>query len=380
MTVINKGLEIHIYPNEDIIQLIHQYIGNARFVWNNVLERYQELYEKCKESEENVNPSLSFFNTILNDLKEENSFLKEGESTSQQQVLRDLVQAFNKFFNEGTGFPKRKTKKHSKKTFRVQNNNNSIRTEENKIRIPKLGFIKFKTSKEYKKTLKNCKINNATIKYKNGEYYAIVNVEVEHKPLKCCDNDSGIDLGMKTLAIMDDGTKIANLNLTHEEKQIRKYQKQLARQKYRSNNYYKTLKKLYKWTNKLNNKKKDYLHKISLNIVKNNQNICMETLNIKGMLQNQKLSHKLHVISLSKFVEMIKYKCHWNNRNFIQVDMFFPSSKLCNECNEKYEELTLDMREWICPHCNTQHDRDINAAKNILKEGLRILTTQYATA
>ena len=105
----------------------------------------------------------------------------------------------------------------------------------------------------------------------------------------------------------------------------------------------------------------------------------METLNIKGMLQNQKLSHKLHVISLSKFVEMIKYKCHWNNRNFIQVDMFFPSSKLCNECNEKYEELTLDMREWICPHCNTQHDRDINAAKNILNEGLRILTTQYAT-
>ena len=137
MTIINKGLEIHIYPNKDIIQSIHQYIGNARFVWNNVLERYLELYENSKESEEKVNPSLSFFNTILNDLKEENSFLKEGESTSQQQVLRDLIQAFNKFFNENAGFPKRKTKKHSKKTFRVQNNNNSIRTEKNKIKIPK---------------------------------------------------------------------------------------------------------------------------------------------------------------------------------------------------------------------------------------------------
>lgn len=377
MTLINKGLEIRIYPSEDIIPLIHQYIGNARFVWNNVLERYNKLYENSKETEEKVNPTLSFFNTILKDLKEENSFLREGESTSLQQVLRDLVQAFNKFFNEGAGFPKRKTRKRSKRTFRVQNNNNSIRTENNKIKIPKLGFIKFKTSKEYKKQLKNCKINNATIKYNNGEYYAIVNVEMDYTPLAYCDGDSGVDIGMETLATMNDGTKIANLDVTHEEKMIKKYQRKLNRQKHNSNNYLKTLKRFYKWVNKKNNKNKDHLHKTSLNIVRNNQNICMETLNIKGMMQNQNISHKLQVISLSKFVNMIKYKSSWNQRNFVQIDMFFPSSKMCNVCKEKYEDLKLDMREWTCPHCKTHHDRDINAAKNILTEGLRLLSTRY---
>lgn len=156
---------------------------------------------------------------------------------------------------------------------------------------------------------------------------------------------------------------------------IEKYQRKMSRQKYGSHNYYKTLQKYWKWIDKRNNKLDDFLHKISYTIVRNHQNIFMETLNIKGMMQNKKLAPKLQAISISKFISMIKYKCHWNNRNFIQVDMFFPSSKLCNVCKEKYEELTLDMRTWTCPHCNTEHDRDINAAKNILYEGLKILAS-----
>ena len=158
---------------------------------------------------------------------------------------------------------------------------------------------------------------------------------------------------------------------------IKKYQRKLERQEHNSNNYFKTLNKFYKWVNKKNNRTKDHLHKTSLSIVRNNHTICMETLNIKGMMQNQNLSHKLQIIGLSKFVNMIKYKSSWNQRNFVQIDMFFPSSKMCNVCKEKYEDLKLDMREWTCPHCKTHHDRDINAAKNILTEGLRILSTQY---
>ena len=137
----------------------------------------------------------------------------------------------------------------------------------------------------------------------------------------------------------------------------------MSRQKYGSKNYYKTLHKYWKWIDKRNNIVEDFLHKLSYTIVMNHQSIFMETLNIKGMMQNENFAAKLHAISISKFISMMEYKCHWNQRNFIQVSMFFPSSKMCNICKEKYEELELDMRTWTCPHCNTTHDRDINAAK-----------------
>ena len=137
----------------------------------------------------------------------------------------------------------------------------------------------------------------------------------------------------------------------------------MSRQKYGSKNYYKTLHKYWKWIDKRNNIVEDFLHKLSHTIVMNHQSIFMETLNIKGMMQNENFAAKLQAISISKFISMMEYKCHWNQRNFIQVSMFFPSSKMCNLCKEKYEELKLDMRTWTCPHCNTTHDRDINAAK-----------------
>lgn len=375
MVLINKGLEIRIYPKDELIPPIHQNIGNARFVWNKVLERYNQMYEEAMENGKEIYPSLILFNNILKDLKKEFTFLKDSESTSLQQVLRDLSQSFTQFFNNTSNYPTFKSLKKTKKTFRVQNNNNSIRVENNKLKVPILGFIKYKTSDEYQIYLHTSKINNATIKFKNGKYYAVVNVEIDYTPWPLCRGNVGIDMGMKTFATLDDGTKIANLDLKHENEMIEKYQRKMSRQKYGSHNYYKTLQKYWKWIDKRNNKLDDFLHKISYTIVRNHQNIFMETLNIKGMMQNKKLAPKLQAISISKFISMIKYKCHWNNRNFIQVDTFFPSSKLCNVCKEKYEELTLDIRTWTCPHCNTEHDRDINAAKNILYEGLKKLAS-----
>lgn len=365
MTFVNKGLKIRIYPSDDIIPLIHQYIGNARFTWNNILGRYKKLYESSKE----VHPTLSIFNTILNELKEEYSFLKEGESTSLQQVNRNLVQAFNNFFKENNGFPKFKAKKHSRNSFRLQNNNHSIRIEKNKIKLLRLGLIKFKTSKEYKETIHNSKINNATIEYKNGKYYAVVNVETTHKQLHDSKKTVGIDMGLKTFATLNNGLKIANLDVTHEDEMIKKYQRSLSRKEHDSNNYRKELKKYWKWQDKKTNKIQDYINKISHQIVSG-----METLNIKGMMKNQKLSSKLQRISISKFVNTPKYKSEWNKRNFIQIDMFYPSSKLCNTCGYKFNNLTLDIRTWTCPDCKTTHDRDTNAAINILKEGLNILS------
>jgi len=384
MVLMNKGLEIRIYPQDELIGPIHQNIGNTRFVWNNVLSRYNKMYEESKETENEIHPSLSLFNNILNDLKQEFPFLKKSESTSLQQVLRDLLKAFKCFFNGTSNYPKHKSKKKSKKTFRVQNNNNSVRVENKKLRVPTLGFIKYKTSNEYTLLLQTSKINNETIKFKNGKYYAIVNVVTDYTPWPLCSGNVGIDMGMKTFATLSDGTKIANLDLTYEEEMIKKYQRKMSRQKYGSKNYYKTLHKYWKWIDKRNNIVEDFLHKLSYTIVMNHQSIFMETLNIKGMMQNENFAAKLQAISISKFISMMEYKCHWNQRNFIQVSMFFPSSKMCNICKEKYEELKLDMRTWTCPHCNTTHDRDINAAKNILYEGLRILAgellDEFATA
>jgi len=373
MKTVNKGLKIRIYPSEEVISVIQQYIGNARFTWNNILERYNKLYE----SSEDAHPTLSTFNTILKQLKEEFSFLRESESTSLQQVNRDLVQAFNKFFNENNGFPKFKAKKHSRNSFRLQNNNHSIRIDKNKIKLPRLGWIKFKTSKQYKKLLSNSKINNATVEFKNGKYLAVVNVETIHQQLPYSKTSVGIDMGLKTFATLSNGLKIANLDVTYEEKMIKKYQRNLSRKKYESNNYRKELKRYWKWINKKTNKIKDYIDKISHKIVKENQNICMETLNINGMMKNKKLSSKLQRVSISKFVDTLKYKAFWNNRNFIQIDRFYPSSKLCNICGYKYNNLTLDIRKWTCPDCKTTHDRDSNAAINILKEGLNILSKEY---
>ena len=373
MSSVNKGLKIRIYPTEDIIPLIHQYIGNARFTWNKILEMYKKLYKSSKDAR----PTLSTFNKILNELKEEFPFLREGESTSLQQVCRDLVQAFNKFFKENNGFPKFKAKKHTRNSFRLQNNNNSIRIENNKIKLPKLGWIKFKTSKEYKETILNSKINNVTVEFKNGKYYAVVNVETTHKQLPTSKKSVGIDMGLKTFATLSNGLKIANLDVTYEEEMIKKYQRSLSRKKHDSNNYRKELKKYWKWIDKKTNKIQDYIDKISHEIVLEYQTICMETLNIKGMMKNNKLSSKLQRISISKFVDTLKYKSSWNKRNFIQVDRFYPSSKLCSICGYKFNDLTLDMRKWTCPDCNTTHDRDVNAAINILQEGLNILSKKY---
>lgn len=335
---------------------------------------YWEDYNELYESSEDVHPTLSTFNNILKQLKDEFSFLKEGESTSLQQVNRDLVQAFNNFFKGHNKFPQFKAKKHSRNSFRLQNNNNSIRIDKNKIKLPRLGWIKFKTSKEYKLTVSNSKINHATVEFKNGKYYAVVNVETVHEQLPDSKASIGIDMGLKTFATLSNGLKIANLDVTYEEEMIKKYQRSLSRKEYGSNNYRKELKKYWKWTDKKTNKIQDYIDKISHKIVLEYQNICMETLNIKAMMQNNKLSPKLQKISISKFTDTLKYKSSWNNRNFIQVDRFYPSSKLCSICGYKFNNLTLDMRMWTCPDCNTTHDRDINAAINILKEGLNILS------
>ena len=370
--VVNMGLKLVILPDEAMGHVLEQNMGNARFLWNNMLAMYINLYMLFSFNGCPLCPNIRNFNAMLKMLKQENAFLREGESTSQQQVFRDLVNAFNKFFKEGSGYPKFKSKKDLRQSFRIQKNGNNIRITNRRIRLAKLGYVHYRTSSKYKKLLKNSKINNVTVKRENGKYYAIVNITTTIDELEKTGENIGIDLGLKNLATLSNGQEIVNLDLKKEDAMIRKYQKKLSRQKYMSKNYQKTLRKYHKWQYKKNNKIQNAYHQLSKYIVEKYDIIAMENLNIKGMFQNKRWAPKLQRISLYKLVNMLKYKSEWYGKTFIQIDRFYPSTKTCNICGYQNNNITLDIRQWTCPSCGTPHHRDTNAAINILNEAIKI--------
>ena len=370
---VNLGLKVRLYPDEDMMVRINQNIGNSRFTWNKLLEEYQNTYKMFKfHGYSKLKCNMTTFNTMLKMLKKEHDFLYLSESSSLQQVYRDLINAYNKFFKGEGGYPRFKSKKHDKKSFRIQNNGN-IKIKDNTIILPKLGEVHYRTSKKYHEKLKNDKINNVTIKLENGKYYAVFNIETEIPEFSRKYESVGIDLGMRTLATLDNGLKIANLDVKYEENIIKKYQKRLSRKKHQSKRYKKTLKKYWKWVDRKKNKIHDYYHKITTQIVKNYDIIVLEDLNIKGMFQDSNKSQKLQRIAWRKFVEMLKYKAKIYGKTFRQVNRWYPSSKNCSNCGYYYKDLKQEQTEWKCPQCHTTHDRDINAAKNIRKQGLNDL-------
>ena len=287
--IVNKGLKLWILPDEDMIRVLNQNMGNARFVWNRILSNYNELYELFRSHGYPLKPNIRNFNAILKMLKQKYSFLREGESTIQQQVFRDLAKSFNRFFNGISNYPKLKSKRNPKQSFRIQKNGNNIRISNRRIRLAKLGYVHYRTSKEYKKLLKNSKINNVTVKKENGKYYAIVNVVTEVEELKKTGENIGIDLGLKTLVTLSNTQEIANLDLSQEEAMIKKYQKKLSRKKYMSKNYQKTLKKYHKWVDRKNNKIKNTYHHISKKIVENYDIIFNGGFKHQRNVQKQKM-------------------------------------------------------------------------------------------
>ena len=375
MKCVNQGLKVRLYPDEDMMIKINQNIGNSRFTWNKLLEDYKETYKLFKfHGYSKLKCNMTTFNAMLNMLKKEHDFLYLSESSSLQQVYRDLIHAYNKFFNGESYYPRFKSKKHDKKAFRIQNNSN-IKIKPHTIILPKLGEVYYRTSKKYREKLKKVKINNVTIKIENGKYYAVFNIENEIPEFPKTNQFVGIDLGMRTLATLDNGLKIANLDVTHEENMIKKYQKRLSRQKNNSNRYKKTLKTYWKWIDQKKNKIKDHYHKTTTKIVKKYDIIILEDLNIKGMFQNPHYSPKLQKIAWKKFVEMLKYKAEIYGKTLRQISRWYPSSKICSNCGHYNKDLKYET-EWKCPQCQKTHDRDINAAKNILKQGLRDLTDE----
>jgi len=369
MKVINKSYKIRLYPNKEQKILLDKHFGCTRFVYNHFLNVRNVEYKTNK-----VN--MSYYDTAneLSVLKtnDEFTFLNEVNSQSLQWALRFLDIAFRNFFRGQTNFPNFK-KKSNNQSFKVPVNS-TFKLKNNKIIIPK-----FKEGINFrgKLVLDNLvKFNSVNVsKTPSGKYYATLQGEFNYNPLEQNDNQIGVDLGIKEFLITDNGIKIDNPKyLKKSLKKLKYEQKQLSKKNKGSKNRNKQRILVSLIHEKITNKRMDFLHKLSQKIINENQVICLENLAVKNMIKNHKLAQSISDVSWSKFIEMLKYKSEWNNRQLVQIDRFYPSSKSCSECHYINDNLTLKDREWSCPSCRTNHDRDINAAKNILIQGINILS------
>lgn len=363
---INRAYKYRIYPTKQQEVLLEKHFGSCRFVFNYFLNRRETAYLENKLT-------LNYYDLAseLTELKhkEEYKWLKEVNSQSLQQALRNLDVAYNNFFKKQNKFPKFKAKKDNKKSFCVQQ---SIEIKGNKLSIPKFKEgIKIKQHRSF-----NGKICFATIsKTCRNKYFVSIIVEEDYIPKHTNTNNKiGIDVGIKDLVITSNGKKYENLKfLEKNQKKLKYNQKQLSKKVKGSNSRNKQRLVLNKYFEKVNNCRSNYIHKISNQLVSENQVIIAENLNVNGMMKNHHLAKSIASASWSELFRQLKYKAEWNNKTFYQIDRFFPSSKTCNNCGYIKQDLTLDDREWECPTCHTKLDRDINASMNILKQGLNDL-------
>ena len=371
-----KGLEVRLYPSKEQRVLIDRTLGCSRFVYNHVLGMKKELWEDYKLS----------FNPNLKSFKEEWKFLTKVPSQALANSYMDSLTAFNNFFNSLKGKSKAKQKfpkfhkKGQKDSFRIAATKTSkgydIRIENfEHVKVPKFGLVKFKNynNMDWSKV----HIYNITIKKTpTGKYFASLCCELqEPEHIEPKFDACGFDLGLKDFAIFDTGEVIENPKYYRKtEYRIKKTQRILDKCEKFSKNYKKVNLKLAKLHEYIKNQRKDFQHKLSRRIVNENQVIVSEDLNVKGMLKNHKLAKSIQDASFGSFCNMIAYKALEQQRRYIKVGTFYPSSKLCHCCGFKYKGLKLEERFWTCPKCGTYLDRDENAAINILQEGLSILS------
>lgn len=385
--IINKGYKYRIYPNDKQIQIMNQCFGNARFVYNYFLNLKEEEYKRN-------NKTLSAYETmkLLTSLKKELPWLKSSDSMSLQEVLKDLDRAYKAFFKGNSKHPVFQSKRNDQ-TYRTRNQSDSIRIEGNAITLPKLGKVKIRYSRPVRG-----RILNATLsKTKTGKYFVSLCSESDESVKHNNGGTIGLDVGVKELYTDSNGRKTLNpKHLKHHMKKLIKGQRKLSRMIDMKIVSYKTIgnkripvyeKPLNEYSNirkqrikiakiheTISNSRNDFLHKVSTTLVKENQIICVEDLNVKEMVKNHRLAKEISDVSWSRFFNMLEYKSKEYGCDIIKIPRFYASSQNCNCCgyvNRKIRDLKI--RKWTCPNCGAQHDRDTNAAINILNKGLSLM-------
>ncbi len=365
MKVIHKSYKFRIYPTKDQVSLLSKHFGHCRFVFNRFLNERKDKYL-------NEKTSLNYYDNArtLTQLKKDEEFtwLKEVNSQSLQSSIRNLDTAYKKFFNKQNKFPRFKSK-YDKQSFNVPQN---VLIKDGKLVIPKFKEgIKMKIHRVLEGEILFATVSKST----TGKYYVSITCEVGYSPFDKTNKSVGIDTGIKELAILSNGTSYGNIKpLKSKLKELKYNQRQLSRKVKGSITRDKQKRKLALVHEKITNIRKDYLHKVSTEIVKNHDMIAVEDLAVKNIMKNHCLAQAMSDVSLGAFYAMLEYKANWNDRQFVKIDRFFPSSKTCSSCGWIKQNLTLSIREWTCESCGEHHDRDVNASKNILKQGLNILS------
>ena len=365
-----KGYKYRLYPNKEQEVQLQKTFGCCRFVYNQTLAYRKEKYDKEKESM-NKTSCNNYCNQVL---KKEYEWLKEVDKFALTNAIYNMDSAYQKFFKEHAGYPKFKSKKNHKKSYTTNFTNGNIEVdfENNKIKLPKLKWVKAKLHREFVGQIKSATISQVP----SGKYYVSILVETEHIPMESTGCIVGIDLGIKDLLITSDGKKYDNQKLIKKyEDKLAKEQRKLAHKQKGSSNWNKQRIKVAKIHEKISNTRKDYLHKISHELVNENQVIVSEDLVVSNMVKNHNLAKAISDCGWYELTRQLDYKSDWNNRNYIKIGRFTKSSQPCSVCGYiNTETKDLSVREWTCPQCGTVHDRDVNAAINILNEGLRMLS------
>lgn len=392
-TEMQKAFKVTLIPNHNQEVLINKTIGCARFVYNRFLALRRELY-----SNEQKTLNYNSCSQQLTLLKKEIEWLKEVDKFALQNSLKNLETAYKNFFadlkkvkgKKGVGFPKFKKKHGSKQSYKTNLTNNNIQVIENRLKLPKLGWVKFHKSQDITGKLVNVTISRTS----SGKYIASILCETEIEKYPQVTQNTGLDLGIKSYLVTSNGEPARSCCPNKEglanpegevvdnpkyyrtqKRKLRKAHKKLSRSVKGSSNRVKAKIKLARTYERITNLRDDFLHKLVTSLIKENSIICIEDLRVANMVKNHKLALSISDASWSKFVAMLEYKALWHDRIVQKIGTFYPSSQTCNHCgfiNPLVKDLKL--RDWTCPTCSNYNLRDNNAALNILSEGLRILT------